>query len=176
MGFGRTQLQIEWVVNTSFLKSVIDMKLWPNVGNNQCKLHMQRNQTIGARKLCAIMWNETGKKVLNSFTEMNLIFCTKAIVGNDSFKTPPAWRSSDVILVCSSTQSSNFKKFCGPLLWTLIFSSLQTFSVVSKSSDWLGHVATSFSLFKTNWVFPWLFVWYHHLAELSTLISFSSSW
>ncbi len=61
------------------------------------------------QEFCVIKWNDPGKKVLNSLTEIYLLLCTKAFVGNDSFKTPPVWRNylhcSGVILAHSSTQT-----------------------------------------------------------------------
>ncbi len=57
---------------------------------------------------------------------------------------------SGVIWVHSSTQTV-FKswRFCGPLLWTLIFSSFHRFSIGFKSGDWLGH-SSSFIFFLWN--------------------------
>ncbi len=54
---------------------------------------------------------------------------------------------SGVILSHSSTQTV-FKswRFCGPLLWTLIFNSFHRFSIGFKSCNWLGH-SSSFTFF-----------------------------
>ncbi len=61
------------------------------------------------QEFCVIKWNDPGKKVLNSLTEIYLLLCTKAFMGNDSFKKPPVWRNylhcSGVILAHSSTQT-----------------------------------------------------------------------
>ncbi len=72
---------------------------------------------------------------------------------------------SGVILAHSSTQIV-FKswRFHGPLLWTLIFSSLVQSSIGFKSGDWLAILVAVLSFSETNWEFPWLCVWDHCLG------------
>ncbi len=73
---------------------------------------------------------------------------------------------SGVILAHSSTQMV-FKswRFLGPLLWTLIFSSLHRFSMGFRSGDWLGH--------SSSLIF---FLWNHFIVSLALCLGSLSCW
>lgn len=95
------------------------------------------------------MWNDRGK-VLNSLKFIPIL-CTKALVSNDSFKTPPVWRNKPYALRKSDV-GPFLHMHCGPLLWTLIFSYFSIYFEL-ESSEVTGWVILTawFSLSETNW-------------------------
>ncbi len=122
-----------------------------------------------------------GKSIEHAYWYLfNTSYKRKVFVGNDSFKTPPVGETSHALLRCDFDPFFHtvFKswRFCGPLLWALIFSSFHRFSIGFKSGDWLAILAALLSFSETNWEFPWLCVCDYCLAEMSNLVSSSSSW
>lgn len=111
--------------------------------------------------------DETFKNILNMLTKMYLIVCTKAFVGDYSFKMPPVWRNQShqvwfwFILQILNSPWSHW--------WTLSVSSLHRISTGLTTGD-------LFSFSETNWEFYWLCVWDYCLGEMSILVSSSLSW
>ncbi len=163
-------------------KDAVDVKSSPDAVTTQIIHHTNKTKHISSEiKLYVIKWKDAGKK--HWTTEIYFILCTKAFVGNDSFKTPVGETSlmhcSGVILAHSSTVFKSWR-FCGSLLWTLIFSSYfqldsNQVSIGIKSGDWLAIQAALFYLSESNWEFVWLCLG-SLFAEMSTLVSSSSPW
>ena len=99
------------------------------------------------------------EKVLNTLTEIYLILRTKVFVGNDSFRC-----DFGPVL---HTKQRVFKswRFCGPLLWILIFSSFHSLYIGFKSDDWLG--------FSSSFIF---FLWNQLRVSLSLCLESLSCW
>ena len=105
------------------------------------------------------MWNNKGKKYLIlKLQKFYLIRRRK--------------HCSGVTLVHSSTQtifSLQSWRFCGPLLWTLIFSSFHRFSTGLKAGDWFCH-SSSFIFFL--WVVEFSLVEFTWLCGIISLLKF----
>lgn len=77
--------------------------------------------------------------------------------------------ASSVAKLAAHKQKFKSQRLCGPLLWTLSFSSFYRFSTGFGSCDWQSYFLFSlFPVSEPSWEFPWLCVWDHCLAETPT--------
>lgn len=96
------------------------MKFLPNVCNNPANPHMQtKPQRFVNKVMCN---NEKWGKVLSKLTEMYLLCCTKACVGDDGFKMPPVWKTAllrcDFGHVSESSKVKHHSPLFDPHYWS----------------------------------------------------------
>lgn len=119
-----------------------------------------------------IIWNDIRKKY---WTRL-LIFIK--YFGNDLLKMPPVWRNySHAWLWCHFVSFFHFifksESFClFNELWCLVLS--RDFQEDSSQVTGWSSQAALFSFSKARWELPWLWLWNHCPAEMSTLVSCSS--
>ncbi len=111
-------------------KDAVDTKVSRDVGKNPNNPYMQRKQNNMFRNVT------TGKSIELLKHKMYLILCTKAFVGNESFKMPPVGETSHMYL--AGILSSNLEGFVASSMnFDLIFYWIQVRWLAGNSSSFI---------------------------------------